>query len=340
VLRILFFAPQGLGDCLEVTPALRMLRAAVPEARIDVAVLRREPLELFGALPELVDDVRYLPYWERGAPTFARACVALAIRQRYDVSFTAYPAARPEYHFAVRLLGATRRLAHRYAEPTIKNGLALYTTLVDPSTDHNVERNIRLVEAAGFNASRPAAYEIPQAWRASSARDLRRIAIHCGSIEHGGFALKRWPLESFIELGRRLSRRGWEITFIAGPGERESSGRAAAEVSGASVFSGSLPELSRFLSRCALLVSNDTGVAHLANGVNTPVLVLFGPTPLTGGPYGKGAVLLRPSDCPPCFTPAAGITECVRNIGFKCLRKDLPVELVERHALEFVGALK
>ena len=63
-----------------------------------------------------------------------------------------------------------------------------------------------------------------------------------------------------------------------------------------------LPELAGLLSRCALLLTNDTGAMHLASALGIPCVALFGPTdPYRTGPLGFGhQVLHDPPACSPC----------------------------------------
>ena len=60
--------------------------------------------------------------------------------------------------------------------------------------------------------------------------------------------------------------------------------------------------LPALLSELDVLVSGDTGVAHLAAALGTPVVTLFGPTdPRLSAPRGPGRVMTHPVPCAPCF---------------------------------------
>lgn len=328
--RYLVIAPQGLGDSLEATPFLGALRRADPNGRIDVVVLRPAAKALFEGLPTLVDKVVYLPYWEAGKIAFARAVLSARRRPTYDVSFLMYPAARREYHALHRLFPSRRRISHDYAGARASDLQWLNSVLVPVRTVQNAKRNLDLLSAAGIAATAPPTYHVPAPWIGSS-RDPRTIAIHAGSIDHDGFALKRWPEESFADLGARLANKGLNISIIAGPDEREVGARLAETIPNSTIFSGTLRELALHLSSVTALVSNDTGVAHLAAAVGTPVVGLFGPTPVECAPFGPDVVALRPSSCPACFTPRLGIQGCIKNIDFACLKRDMPVDLVEEN---------
>lgn len=123
---------------------------------------------------------------------------------------------------------------------------------------------------------------------ALSARGAERITkagvtqptglVHPGS---GGRA-KCWPLEAFVATARIVrTRAGVDIAFVLGPVEQErmSAGEMAA-IRGefATLTPRSAGELIEALSAAVVLLSSDTGPAHLAALVGTPTVTLFGPT--------------------------------------------------------------
>ena len=89
----------------------------------------------------------------------------------------------------------------------------------------------------------------------------------------------------------------------------------------------SLQETGALLGRARALVSGDTGVMHMATGVGTPVVALFGPTVGQFGffPYRAPAVVLeRPLDCRPCS--ATGTAHCPMG-HHRCLGDIAPAEV-------------
>lgn len=328
VSRALVVAPQGLGDCLQATPLIKALRDSSAALKVDVIVTRPGPKALFEGLDE-IDEVIFLPYWDDGVAGFVKAVLSKRRRRPYDVSFLSYPAARREYHALTWLFPSRRRVAHAYEPASLMNGLWLHTDTVPIRPVHNVERNLDLARQVGVVVKDPITTIVPRAWQSEAARDPMMLAIHPGSIDHDGFALKRWPKEHFLEIGRRFAAEGYRISVIAGPNELDIGEYLTEGIRGATQFRGNLKQLALHLGSVGALVANDTGVAHLAAALRTPVLALFGPTPVECSPYGENVVALRPTTCPPCFTPITGISGCVRDLNFQCLREDLGVDLVQ-----------
>ncbi len=116
----------------------------------------------------------------------------------------------------------------------------------------------------------------------------------------------RWPAERFVEVGRQLAARGFALVILGGPAERELCSRLESELgSGSAVnLAGrcSLPESCAVLSRCALLICNDSGVQHLAAAMGTRCLSLFAARDLglRWRPHGPQHVVIR--KWVPCHT--------------------------------------
>jgi heptosyltransferase-2 len=86
-----------------------------------------------------------------------------------------------------------------------------------------------------------------------------------------------------------------------------------------------LAELVAILSLVDLLVTNDTGPAHIAAALGRPTLVIFGPTnPLTTRPFSPFAEIVRePPDCAPCM-----LRDC--PIDHRCMTAITPDEIFSR----------
>jgi lipopolysaccharide heptosyltransferase II len=146
---------------------------------------------------------------------------------------------------------------------------------------------------------------------------------------------KRWPLAYWKRLISRLLGEGRACLLILGGREEEEYLRPLLEGIGPGggkrlqLLAGKTAPsvLAALLSRCELLVTNDTGPMHVAAAVGTPTVALFGSTsPRWTGPFGDGhEVVFHPVDCNPCFQRTC-------PIGYICLN-GITVEEVHRAVL-------
>lgn len=123
-----------------------------------------------------------------------------------------------------------------------------------------------------------------------------------------GWSTKLWPPSRFAEVGHALYRmRGLKSLIVwSGDAERQAAEQIAHGLGAAGVLAPAttLPELAEWLRRARLVVSSDTGPAHLAAAVGTPSVVMFGPT--WGdecGPYGQQHRMVQSIIMPPRGAP-------------------------------------
>lgn len=139
-------------------------------------------------------------------------------------------------------------------------------------------------------------------------------------------ATKRWPVAHWIALAEQLAAAGLRPVVVGGPTDRGLAQQLAAVApSAAGEFS--LQETGALIARARVLVSGDTGVMHMATGVGTPVVALFGPTVRQFGffPYnGPAVVLERALDCRPCSS--MGSSRCPMG-HHRCLVDIAPDEV-------------
>jgi ADP-heptose:LPS heptosyltransferase len=128
-------------------------------------------------------------------------------------------------------------------------------------------------------------------------------------------AMKRWPAERFDALERDLGARGLRTIRFEEPT------RVAEE--GEGFVRATLRPLKAILERCKALVTNDSGMMHLAVGLGVPVIAIFGSTVLEFGfgPLGdRDTVLEHDLACRPCAPHGArfcwqGHAGCLRGIA-------------------------
>jgi heptosyltransferase-2 len=279
-----------MGDVLLAAAATRELRRAFPEARIDFAVrsAHREAAELLPGVD------RVLPFAGSGIHDLLRFRAREA-RGRADLVVDLHG------NFRSRLLAALFPGARvtRYPRLAFRRR-ALVRWKRGKGAPHPPvwRRYLSALEKAGI----PIAADPPRLRVAEANGAAGAIALAPGA----GRATKRWPAERFAEAARALSEgTGWPLLLVGSADERPllEGIRRTAGVEAEILAGAPLAVTAGRLARAALLVTNDSGLLHLASGVGTPVLAIFGPTvPELGfGPPGpRDAVLGADLPCRPC----------------------------------------
>jgi ADP-heptose:LPS heptosyltransferase len=111
---------------------------------------------------------------------------------------------------------------------------------------------------------------------------------------------RAWPAERCAEAVEALADAGWRVLVTGGPGERDLTsavaGARGTDLGGATT----LAEMAALLDGAAAVVVGNTGPAHLAAAVGTPVVSLFSPVvpAVRWAPYGVPTVLLGDQSAP------------------------------------------
>lgn len=266
---VLVLRALGLGDLLTGVPALRALRRGLPEAHLGLAT----PATLAG----LVD---LLPEVDELVPTSGLGDVSAPWEPDLAVNLHGRG---PESHRALRDTRPRRLLA-------FGNQAAGVDGPAWRADEHEARRWCRLVEEGlGLDADpgdgllgSPPSTDRPGA-----------LLVHPGAASPA----RRWPPDRYAEVARRLAACG-DVVVTGGPGE-EALAHRVAEESGLPadrvVVGLGLSALAGLVGRARLVLSGDTGVAHLAAAYDRPAVALFGPTPPArwAPAWGRTAVLWR-----------------------------------------------
>jgi ADP-heptose:LPS heptosyltransferase len=288
--RVAVVRPGRIGDFLCATPALRALRLAQPGAEITMIGL---PLvaELVERSPD-ADRFEAFPGWPGIAEQFfdPREAVAFLARmqeRRFDLAVQLYGSGVNANPFTL-LLGARRTAG--FVRPGEGPGL-LDASLPLPESGHEVDRVLALpLHLGARHPGRETAFPLRPGDVAAAGRLLEGLrppllGLHMGARDRE----RRWPPDHWLGAARAVGRRAGGTLVVVG-GEEE---RAAAEAlcahwgPGAVSLAGrvGLAVLGAVLARLDLLLTTDSGPAHVAYALGAPSVTLF-LDPAEAGRYG------------------------------------------------------
>ncbi len=251
--KILVLRGGALGDFLVTLPALALLRAGWPAARIELA--GNATAAALARARGLI-DAAHSQHEARWAALFGGGPLPVefgAWLADFDlvVNFWPDPAGELRRRFPCRdgqrfltatAMPAQAPAAAHYCEPLRSLGLSTETFWFP-------------LESPDLTTPRP----------------MPRVALHPGS----GSPRKNWPLDRWAELcGWLNGEHGAELLMLSGEAEPPDVlagfGRSARNLP--------LPALTTELARCQLFVGHDSGISHLAAACSVPSVLLFGPT--------------------------------------------------------------
>lgn len=292
--KIIIFRALQLGDMLCAIPAIRALRHAYPDAKITLAVLPwgKTLVERFS---DYFDDFIHFPGYpglpeQQYAPEDFTSFLTKVQEQKYDLAIQ-MQGNGSVVNPMVELFGATYTAGYsiqgHYAPD---NGLFMPY----PEHGHEIERHIALMEHLGI-PSQGNELEYPLTTADYDALDdlqlgiepKRYVCIHPGS--RGSW--RQWPVENFAALGDHCAEQGYKVVVTGTKEEMDIVdaviSRMTHEVINAAGRT-SMGAVGVLIQNAALLVSNCTGVSHIAAAFQTPSIVIsMDGEPQRWGPLNK-----------------------------------------------------
>lgn len=292
-MRILVIKLAALGDFVQAAGPMRRIRAAHPDAEIDL--LTTPPYASLGRALGVFDHID-----DDGRPGGALAHLRLARRLRGRGYARVYDLQTSDRSSAYRLMFAPRfpewsgiaaGASHPHANP-------------DRDRMHTLERQAEQLRDAGVWPDAPVA--------PGSAPPPDLSALGAG-VDPAAFGLtepyallvpgaspdrpgKRWPQNAYATLATALRREGLAVGIVGGPAEAQ-AGHAIAVASGAIDLTGrtDFAQVAGLGARAAVAVGNDTGPLHLIAASGAPTLALFSgeSDPALCAPRGRRVDVLR-----------------------------------------------
>jgi len=306
-MKILIVGPSWVGDMVLAQPLFRLLHQRHADLALDV-LAPQWTLPILQRMPEVRRAI-HNPFGHGDLKLIARRRLGARLAaEGYDqaivlpnsfksalVPFFAGIPLRTGYLGELRwgLLNDARRL-DEHALPLM------------------VERFAALAGAAGELLRLPlplAHLQIDENGRLAVLHKLaleprRPVVALCPGAEYG--PAKRWPAGHFAELAQRLGSRGCEV-WLVGSAKDAALGAAIAALSGNACLNlcgrTTLDEAVDLLATAQLVISNDSGLMHVAAALTKPLVALYGSSsPAFTPPLSRNARILKLDlPCSPCF---------------------------------------
>jgi lipopolysaccharide heptosyltransferase II len=333
VTKILVVRPGGIGDAVLFFPLLQALRREFPQARLDVLAERRN-VGLFGS-----NDVVHRAYaYDRG---YGRELLAVR-RNQYDIVIDT-----EQSHFLSAIITYLTGAPVRCGFDTQGRG-GLFTHRVRYSDQIYEVHSFLSLFGALTGKQLPFDPEQPFFPIADEHRAWARSLLGNGSAARLAVVLpgastpqKRWAPERYRAVVRWLLERGLRVAIIGGATDVHAARQVSEGLDPSRVINLagtlSLPRTAAVIALAAVYVSSDTGPLHIAYGVGTPTVHMFGSGILEKwAPAGsRYRAVHKALPCSPCtrygYTPPCPYgVECMKQIQADDVIPKLIEALAER----------
>jgi len=305
--KILVIAPSWVGDCMLMQPMLMRLGQRHTGCRIDVFAPPWTE-KLLRAMPE-VHEVIVNPFPHGALQLMQRYRLGKQLRAaRYDQAIVlpnSWKSALVPFfaHIPLRtgFVGESRHILLNDARRLDKQKLPLM-----------VERFAQLAEEPGGEIPRPLgnpqlAIDAAQCEAALHKLNLaldQPVAVFCPGAEYG--PAKRWPAAYYADIAQRLRQCGYAVWLIGSAKDKPVADEIDRLADGQCINLCGRTDLGdaiALLSCAQLVVSNDSGLMHLAAALDKPMLALFGSSsPQFTPPLSAQAQVVKLDiECSPCF---------------------------------------
>lgn len=315
--NILVVRLDNLGDVLMTTPAIQAIKQSSPGASITL-LGSRSGTALARHVPAIDEVISYDAPWAKGVQhgdLADRRLLATLRRAQFDAAVifstctqSALPAA-----LMCRLAGIPLRLAHSRENPhDLLSDWVPDNDVCHNGMRHEVARQLDLVRSVGFSVAsermvfRYAAADVLSMRRkfVAAGGDLMRpyIVVHPGASS----ASRRYPAERFGQAAQQICRDGGcQAVFSGGHDEQALVARAYEQMhEPAFSLAGQLTlgELAALIAGAQVTLCNNSGPAHMAAALGTPVVVLYALTHPQHTPWrAKARVLNHDVPCRNCL---------------------------------------
>ncbi len=280
---------SAIGDACHVVPIIRTLQQAWPATQLTWIIGKTE-----ARLMNLIDGVEFITVEKRSVLDARRALHERLRGRHFDVLLHMQLALRAS--LLAQCVPADLKLGFDRARARELQWLFTNARIAARTREHVLDSFFGFPAALGIQ-ERLLRWDLPlpagaQAYAQRLVPDTQPTLVISPCSSH---RLRNWPAERYAALAGHAARQhGMRVILAGGPSALEQ--QVGAEIERRAVAplinqigKDSLPELLALLSRATVLVCPDSGPAHMATMVGTPVVGLYAATnPARSGPYLSG----------------------------------------------------
>lgn len=318
--RVLLSRLQHLGDVVLTLPAAYAIKTRYPNAGIDY--LTRSAGADILAGERVFDRVFRVPAKEEGLGAVGRL-VGDMRRRGYAAAVDFY--SNPRSALLTRLSGASLRIG---GDRRVRRLLYTHPVTVPSSVRSAIDHHLCHVRPLGVEAAatRPV-LTIREMERERALQRLRDAGVDptvervVGLHPGGKWDVKRWPVDHFADVARRLiDRHGIRVVILAGPGEEPYREALQSRLGAGASSLPDLPlrETAAVLASLGGVVVSDGGIMHVSVAVGTPTVGLFGSSEpdiwFPYQPFGPFVPAYAPIECRPCHRHTCDHLSCLRGL--------------------------
>ena len=321
--KILIVAPSWIGDAILSHSLLARLAKRTPAPIIDV-LAPRWVLPVYRRMPEVTDTIE-IPFRHGQLALGARYRLGRTLAQRGYASTYVLPNSLKSA-LVPWFAGIPSRIGYK---GEMRYGLLTDRRHLDKQAlPLMVERFAWLAQPADTRLSRPLVnprIRVDSTQYAATIERLElpvqaRVACFCPGAEYG--PAKRWPTNHFASLAKQLVDRGFTVWLLGSTADKpvgdeivRASGGAARNLCGIT----SLDDAIILLSAAELVVTNDSGLMHVAAALDRPTVAIYGSSsPAFTPPLSDLARVVRLDlPCSPCFARTCPLKhfDCMLKLG-------------------------
>jgi len=325
--KILCIKPRGIGDIVLSTIILDNLKAHYPNAKIDYLTehfakysVKNNPLVHKVLTMHKIEFVLKVAWRIR--------------KEKYDMIIDLW--SNPRSAQITFLSGVKYRVGFAYRGRKYAYNI-LGTS--EKGDHHSAEHNLELLKPLGVDiVSKKIHYSVGPLEKIFADDFFSENKLDVGNvfgiIPAGGWDSKRCDKEKWVEIcNESVKRFNCKILVLWGPGDENDAKFIKSNLKENCFLSpkSTLPQMAALISKCDLVIANDSGPMHISAALGVPTLGIFGPTnPKAHGPYSPNSdyVIKEDLDCIIC-------NKLICPYKHECMR-ELPVEKVIQK-LELIG---